>query len=127
MNYKSVVTGNQSNGSTCTKSCDNLGKNRVETVPDKDYVLLPIWTQDPQFSSSSKDSPDARFKPLGEEKKKDVEDPRNEDSEDNDIEENIVYGCADDQNIPDFKENGRFSDAEDDDSGVTRTIWIHTS
>nr|GFA55571.1 retrovirus-related Pol polyprotein from transposon TNT 1-94 [Tanacetum cinerariifolium] len=47
MNYKSVVTGNQSNGSTCTKSCDNLGKNKVETVPDKDYILLPIWTQDP--------------------------------------------------------------------------------
>nr|GFB10420.1 retrovirus-related Pol polyprotein from transposon TNT 1-94 [Tanacetum cinerariifolium] len=99
----------------------------LNTVDHLDYILLQIWTQDPQFSSSSKDSPDARFKPSGEEKKKDVEDPRNEDSEDNDIEENIVYGCADDQNIPYFKENGRFGDAEDDDSGVTRTIWIHTS
>nr|GFB81505.1 retrovirus-related Pol polyprotein from transposon TNT 1-94 [Tanacetum cinerariifolium] len=60
---------------------DHLGKNRVETVPNKDYILLPIWTQDPQFSSSSKDSPGSRFKPSREEKKKDVEDPRNEDSE----------------------------------------------
>nr|GEV01361.1 putative reverse transcriptase domain-containing protein [Tanacetum cinerariifolium] len=81
MNYKSVVTRNQSNYSTCTKACDNVGKNRVEIVPDKDYILLPIWTQDPQFSSSSKDSSGARFKPSWEEKKKDVEDPKNEDSE----------------------------------------------
>ncbi|GKC25490.1 putative ribonuclease H-like domain-containing protein [Tanacetum coccineum] len=46
MNYKPVVTGNQSN--------------------------------DPPFSSSLKDSPDARFKPSGEEEKKDAEDLGNE-------------------------------------------------
>nr|GEU59390.1 putative ribonuclease H-like domain-containing protein [Tanacetum cinerariifolium] len=38
-------------------------------------------TQHPPFSSNSKDSPGAGFKPLGEEKKKDGEDPGNEDSE----------------------------------------------
>nr|GEV20819.1 hypothetical protein [Tanacetum cinerariifolium] len=81
MNYKPVVTGNQYNGSAGTKTCDNVGKTRVETVPDKDYILLPLWTQDPLFSSSSKDSPDARFKPSGEEEKKDAKDPGNEDSE----------------------------------------------
>ncbi|GKA16844.1 ribonuclease H-like domain-containing protein [Tanacetum coccineum] len=54
------------------------GKARVETVPGKDYILLPFWTQDPPFSSSSKDSPDDGFKPSGEEEKKDAEDPRNE-------------------------------------------------
>ncbi|GJV36299.1 putative ribonuclease H-like domain-containing protein, partial [Tanacetum coccineum] len=48
MNYKPVVEGNQSNSST-----------------------------DPPFSSSSKDSPDAGFKPSGEEEKKDAEDPGN--------------------------------------------------
>ncbi|GJS07438.1 retrovirus-related pol polyprotein from transposon TNT 1-94 [Tanacetum coccineum] len=52
MNYKPYVTGNQSNG-----------------------------IADPPFSSSSKDSPDARFKPSGEEEKKDVEHLENEDSE----------------------------------------------
>ncbi|GJT31181.1 putative ribonuclease H-like domain-containing protein [Tanacetum coccineum] len=60
---------------------DKLGKPckaRVETVPGKDYILLPLWTQDPPFSSSSKDSPDAGFKPSREEEKKDAEDPRNE-------------------------------------------------
>nr|GEV30744.1 retrotransposon protein, putative, unclassified [Tanacetum cinerariifolium] len=37
--------------------------------------------------------------------------------EDNAVDENIVYGCTDDPNIPDLEEIGRFGDAEDDDSG----------
>nr|GEX26452.1 hypothetical protein [Tanacetum cinerariifolium] len=45
MNYKPVVAWNQSNGSA--------GKARVETVPDKYYILLPLWTQGPLLSSSS--------------------------------------------------------------------------
>ncbi|GJV02255.1 putative ribonuclease H-like domain-containing protein [Tanacetum coccineum] len=153
MNYKPVVAGNQSNGNAGTKACDDAGKARVETVPGKDYILLPLWTQDPPFSSSSKDSPDAGFKPSGEEEKKDAEDPGNEGGnpseegervdqekdanvnstnnintvsptvnaagiEDNVVDENIVYGCADDPNMPDLEEIGRFSDAEDDDSGA---------
>ncbi|GJR07485.1 ribonuclease H-like domain-containing protein [Tanacetum coccineum] len=73
MNYKPVVTGNQSNGSAGTKACDNVGKARVETVPGKDYILLPLWTQDLLFSYSSKDSSDAGFKPSGEKEKKDTE------------------------------------------------------
>ncbi|GJW50231.1 retrovirus-related pol polyprotein from transposon TNT 1-94, partial [Tanacetum coccineum] len=72
-----IVAGNQSNGSAGTKACDNAGKARVETIPGKDYILLPLWTQDPPFSSSLKDSPDAGFKPSREEEKKDAEDPRN--------------------------------------------------
>ncbi|GKD99500.1 putative ribonuclease H-like domain-containing protein [Tanacetum coccineum] len=55
MNYKPVVAGNQSNGNACTKACDDAGKARMET-----------------------DSPDAGFKPSGEEEKKDAEDPGNE-------------------------------------------------
>ncbi|GJS17841.1 putative ribonuclease H-like domain-containing protein [Tanacetum coccineum] len=78
MNYKPVVAGNQSNGNAGTKACVDAGKARVETVPGKDYILLPLWTQDPPFSSSLKDSPDARFKPSGEEEKKDAEDLGNE-------------------------------------------------
>ncbi|GJW46062.1 putative ribonuclease H-like domain-containing protein [Tanacetum coccineum] len=74
MNYKPIVIGNQSNNST-----------------------------DPPFSSSLKDSPDTRFKPLGEEEKKDVEDPRNEDKDD-DVNENIVYGCDDDPNMHELEE-----------------------
>nr|GEZ11614.1 ribonuclease H-like domain-containing protein [Tanacetum cinerariifolium] len=73
LNYKPIVTGNQSNGSA--------GKARVETVPDKDYILLPLWTLDSLFSFSSKDSPGNRFKPSGEKEKNDTEGPGNEESE----------------------------------------------
>ncbi|GKC35566.1 ribonuclease H-like domain-containing protein [Tanacetum coccineum] len=145
-----IVAGNQSNGNAGTKACDDAGKATVETVPGKDYILLPLWTQDPPFSFSSKNSLDDGLKPLRDEEKKDVEDPGNEDSEvlstkeprvnqendasvnstnnintvsptvnaasinDNTINENIVYGCADDPNIPDLEEIGRFSDAKND-------------
>ncbi|GJY91619.1 putative ribonuclease H-like domain-containing protein [Tanacetum coccineum] len=37
---------------------------------------------------------------------------------DNVVAENIVYGCADDPNMPELEEIGRFSDAEDDISRV---------
>ncbi|GKF95016.1 hypothetical protein Tco_0284716, partial [Tanacetum coccineum] len=80
MNDEPVVAGNQSNGSAGTKACDdNASKASVETIPGKDYILLPLWTQDPPFSSSLKDSPDAGFKLSGEEEKKDVEHLENED------------------------------------------------
>ncbi|GJV50072.1 putative ribonuclease H-like domain-containing protein [Tanacetum coccineum] len=154
MNYKPVVVRNQSNGNAGTKACDDACKTRMETVPGKDYILLPLWTQDPPLSFSSKDSPDAGFKPSGEEEKKDVEDPGNKDSKvpsteeprvnqekdaninstnniknvsptvngagivDNVVAENIVYGCADEPNMPELEEFGRFSDAEDDISGA---------
>ncbi|GJZ16059.1 putative ribonuclease H-like domain-containing protein [Tanacetum coccineum] len=57
-----------------------------------------------------KDSPNARFKPSGEEEKNDAEDLGNEDSEvpstgeDNVVDENIVYGCDDDPNMPKLEE-----------------------
>nr|GEW45555.1 hypothetical protein [Tanacetum cinerariifolium] len=154
MNYKPVIIGNQSNGNVGIKACDSVGKARVETVHDKDYILLPLWTQDPIFFSSSKDSPGAGFKPSREEEKNDAEDPGNEDCKvpstkeprvnqekdanvnsanninivspidnadgikDNDVDENIVYECVDDLSMPNLEEIGRFSDAENDDSGV---------
>nr|GFA01804.1 ribonuclease H-like domain-containing protein [Tanacetum cinerariifolium] len=141
MNYKPVVTGNQSNGSA--------GKARVETVPNKDYILLLFWTQDLLSSSSSKDSPGDGFKPSGDEDKKDAGDPRNKDNEvlsteepkvnqdkdsnvnitnilntvsptnnaagikDNVVDENIVYGCADDLNMPHLEEIIYSDDDED--------------
>nr|GEU31903.1 putative reverse transcriptase, RNA-dependent DNA polymerase [Tanacetum cinerariifolium] len=138
--------GNQSNGSA--------GKARVETVPNKDYILLPLWTQDPLFSFSSKDSPSDGFKPLGEEEKKDAEDLGNKDNEvlsikeprvnqekdanvnntnsintvsptdnaagieDNAVNENIVYGCADDLNMPELEDISIFKDSNEDVFGV---------
>ncbi|GJR81385.1 ribonuclease H-like domain-containing protein [Tanacetum coccineum] len=69
-----IVAGNQSNGNAGTKAYNDAGKARMETVPDKDYILLPMWHADLLFSQDSKSSPDAGFKPSGEEEKKDVED-----------------------------------------------------
>ncbi|GJT50308.1 putative ribonuclease H-like domain-containing protein [Tanacetum coccineum] len=74
MNYKPVVAGNQSNGNVGTKACNDAGKARIETLPRKDYIPLPMWPTDPLFSQNSKDSPDAGFKPSGEEEKKDARD-----------------------------------------------------
>ncbi|GJT97116.1 ribonuclease H-like domain-containing protein [Tanacetum coccineum] len=156
INYKPVVARNQSNGNACTKAYDDAGKARIETVPGKDYILLPLWTQDLPFSSSPKDSPDVGFKPSGEEEKKDAEDPGNEGGnpseegerinqekdasinntnnintvsptinaasiEDNAVDENIVYRCANDPNIHDLEEISRFSDAEDDGAEADMT------
>ncbi|GJU12201.1 uncharacterized mitochondrial protein-like protein [Tanacetum coccineum] len=74
MNYKPVVAGNQSNDNVGTKACNDAGKARIETLPGKDYILLPMWPTNPLFSQNSKDSPDAGFKPSGEEEKKDAKD-----------------------------------------------------
>ncbi|GKE28861.1 putative ribonuclease H-like domain-containing protein, partial [Tanacetum coccineum] len=71
-----IVAGNQSNGNAGTKACDDAGKARMETVPGKDYILLPLWTVDLLFSQSSKSSPDAGFKPSENDEKKVDEDPR---------------------------------------------------
>ncbi|GJX06024.1 putative ribonuclease H-like domain-containing protein, partial [Tanacetum coccineum] len=83
---------------------------------------------DPPFSSSLKDSPDAGFKPSGEEDKKDAED-LGKDSEipkDNSIDENIVYGCADDLNVPELEDIVYSGD--DEDVGVVQALkdpsWI---
>ncbi|GJY61422.1 putative ribonuclease H-like domain-containing protein [Tanacetum coccineum] len=141
MNYKPVVAGNQTNGNAGTKESIDAGQAGKKTIPSHEYILLPLCTQNPTFSSSSKDSPDAGFKPSEEEEKKDAEDPENEDSKvlstkeprvnqekdaenvnntnnintvsstvnttsimDNVVDENIVYGCADDPNMPNLEE-----------------------
>ncbi|GJU07936.1 putative ribonuclease H-like domain-containing protein [Tanacetum coccineum] len=72
MNYKPVIAGNQSNGNA---GCDDAGKARMETIPGKDYILLPLWPVDPLLSQSSKISPDDGFKPLGDDEKKVTEEP----------------------------------------------------
>ncbi|GKF20147.1 putative ribonuclease H-like domain-containing protein, partial [Tanacetum coccineum] len=65
MNDKPVVARNQSNGNVGIKACDDAGKARMETVPGKDYILLPLWTTDPPFSQNTNNSPDDGFKPSG--------------------------------------------------------------
>ncbi|GJU91958.1 ribonuclease H-like domain-containing protein [Tanacetum coccineum] len=140
MNYKPIVTGNQTNSNVGTKENIDAGQARNKIVPDQEYILLPLLTYDPSLSKSSKDSPDAGFKPSGEEEKMDAEHLENEDNEvpnteeprvnqeqdesinntnnintisstvntasieDNAVDENIVYGCIDDPNMPNLEE-----------------------
>ncbi|GKF79250.1 hypothetical protein Tco_0234818, partial [Tanacetum coccineum] len=78
MNYKPVVVGNQCNGNASTKACDDIGKARRETIPGKDYILLPLWPADPLLYQNSKSSLDAGFKPSGDNEKKVTKEPGKE-------------------------------------------------
>ncbi|GJS30719.1 putative ribonuclease H-like domain-containing protein [Tanacetum coccineum] len=80
MNYKPVIARNQTNSNAGTKENIDAGQARKKIVPDQEYILLPLLTFDPSLSKSSKDSPDARFKPSREEEKIDSEHPENKDS-----------------------------------------------
>ncbi|GJX28626.1 putative ribonuclease H-like domain-containing protein [Tanacetum coccineum] len=82
MNYKPIVAGNQSNGNAGTKACDDAGKARMQIVPGKDYILLPLWPADLLFSQCSKSSPDVGFKPSSDGEKKVDGDPSKEDERD---------------------------------------------
>ncbi|GJS59751.1 hypothetical protein Tco_0654535 [Tanacetum coccineum] len=140
MNYKPVVTGNQTNGNAGIKENINACQTRKKIVPHQEYILLPLLTSDPSISKSSKDTPDAGFKPSGEEENIDSEHQENEDSEvpntqeprvnqeqdanvnstnnintinltvsvadieNNVVDENIVYECIDDPNMPNLEE-----------------------
>ncbi|GJS74219.1 ribonuclease H-like domain-containing protein [Tanacetum coccineum] len=82
MNYKPVVAGNQSNGNAGTKACDDAGKARMETS-----------------------SPDAGFKPLGDDEKKVTEEPRKE--------------CGDPS-----KEDERIDQEKDDNVNITNNVNV---
>ncbi|GJX87865.1 ribonuclease H-like domain-containing protein [Tanacetum coccineum] len=153
MNYMPVVAGKQTNGNAGIKENIDAGQARKKIVPDQEYILLPLLTSDPSLSKSSKDSPDAGFKPSGEEEKIDSEHQENEDSEvpntqeprvnqeqdanvnstnnintvnptvsaadieNNVVDENIVYGCIDDPNMPNLEEIV-YSDDDDEEVGA---------
>ncbi|GKF27822.1 putative ribonuclease H-like domain-containing protein [Tanacetum coccineum] len=74
-----------------TKAYDDAGKARRETVPGKDYILLPLWPVEPLLSQNLKSSPDAGFKPLG------GGDPSNEDDRVNNT--NNINTASDGNNI----------------------------
>ncbi|GKF87075.1 hypothetical protein Tco_0257952, partial [Tanacetum coccineum] len=71
---------NQTNGNLGTKENIDAGQDEKKLVLDQKYILLPLLTSDPLLFKSSKDSPDAGFKPSGEEEKMNSEHPKNKDS-----------------------------------------------
>ncbi|GKD30066.1 putative ribonuclease H-like domain-containing protein, partial [Tanacetum coccineum] len=114
--------GNQSNGSTGTKACNDAGKARMETVPGKDYILVPVWPADLLLSQSLKNSPDDGFKQFGKDEKRMLKiqgirivSPTviAASIEDGGADKNIVYGCVDDPNMPNLEEIIYSDDDED--------------
>ncbi|GJS66412.1 uncharacterized mitochondrial protein-like protein [Tanacetum coccineum] len=141
INYKPVVVGNQSNGNACTKAYDDAGKARVETdspnagfKPSREEEKKDA--EDPGNASGNppegKDSevPSTEEPRINHEKDDNVNNTNNinivsptvnASIEDYSIDENIIYGCADDPNILDLEEISRFSDAEDDSAEADMT------
>ncbi|GKC67639.1 putative ribonuclease H-like domain-containing protein [Tanacetum coccineum] len=65
-------------------------KASIETIPDKDYILLPLWLADPLFFKDLKSSLDAGFKPSSDGEKKVDGDPSKEDeSNDQEKDDNV--------------------------------------
>ncbi|GKE63059.1 putative ribonuclease H-like domain-containing protein [Tanacetum coccineum] len=110
MNYKPVVAGNQSNGSAGTKACDNAGS--------LDAGFKPLGEEEKKDAKDpwNKDSEDPSTEESRVNQEKDVS-VNNTNTinivsltvntagiEDNVVDENIVYGCADDLNMPELKD-----------------------
>nr|GEU67575.1 copia protein [Tanacetum cinerariifolium] len=77
-NLRIRFSENTPNIAGSTKACDDAGKAIMETVPRKDYILLPLWTTNPLIVQESKSSQDDGFQPLSDTGKKVDEDPRQE-------------------------------------------------
>ncbi|GKB83148.1 putative ribonuclease H-like domain-containing protein [Tanacetum coccineum] len=131
---------------------ENIGVGQVgkKTVPNQEYILIPLWTSNPSLSKGPKNTEDYAGKKVTEvletesgvsskEDDKDDQDLRNEfeslngendvnstnninivsstvntaSIKDNVVDENIVYGCADDLNMPNLEEIVYSDDDED--------------
>nr|GFB87334.1 ribonuclease H-like domain-containing protein [Tanacetum cinerariifolium] len=77
------------------------------------YKPVAAGNQSNDSACKDRDFPGDGFKPLGDEKKKDAKDLKNEYYEDNVVDENIVYRCVDDLNMPNL-ENMVYSDDDED-------------
>ncbi|GJT59411.1 ribonuclease H-like domain-containing protein [Tanacetum coccineum] len=58
MNYKLVVSRNQTNGNAGTKKCLDAGQAEKKTVPSHEYILLLLYAPDSPISSSLQTSND---------------------------------------------------------------------
>ncbi|GJR92433.1 putative ribonuclease H-like domain-containing protein [Tanacetum coccineum] len=112
-----------------TKACDDVGKDRMETVHGKDYILLPMWPEkkdieDPENENS--EAPSTEESRVNQEKDASVNSTNTINTvsptvntignKDNVIDENIVYGCDNDPNMPE-SEDIVYSDNDEDVGG----------
>ncbi|GKC72693.1 putative ribonuclease H-like domain-containing protein [Tanacetum coccineum] len=87
---------------------------KMETVPGKDYILLPLWPVDPLLSQSSKSSFDDGFKPLGDYEKKITKEPGKEGGDSiNAVGIKSSIDLPDDLNMPELEDIVYSYDDED--------------
>nr|GEV82187.1 retrovirus-related Pol polyprotein from transposon TNT 1-94 [Tanacetum cinerariifolium] len=106
MNYKIVVARNQSNSSAGEeekKDAKDLG-NKDSEVPSTKEPRVNQENNENVNSTNNINTVSPTDNAAG--------------IENNAVDENIVYGCADDPNMPDLEGIGRFSDVENDYSGA---------
>ncbi|GJT91770.1 putative reverse transcriptase domain-containing protein [Tanacetum coccineum] len=87
MNYKPVIVGNQSNGNAGPKNTEDYAGKKVTEVPETEVDTNNINTVSSTVNTAS--------------------------IKDNVVDENIVYGCADDPNMPNLEEIVYSDDDED--------------
>nr|GEV32302.1 hypothetical protein [Tanacetum cinerariifolium] len=115
MNCQPVVA--QSNDFSGTKASNGAGK---EKEPERDYILLPLWTADSPFSTTSKSSQDNEFQPSNDDANKVDEDLRKE-NECNDKGMRTVLIALTDidlppaPNMPSLEDIGIFKDSHNDE------------
>ncbi|GJT38233.1 putative reverse transcriptase, RNA-dependent DNA polymerase [Tanacetum coccineum] len=139
-----AVEGNQTNGDACFKESIDAGQAGKKTVHDQEYILLPLWTSDPSLSKDLKNTEDYAGKKVTKDlENKDSEVPSTEEPRvnqekdanvnstnnintvsstlntarinDNVVDENTVYGCEDDPNMPNLEE---IVHSDDEDVGA---------
>ncbi|GJU40018.1 putative ribonuclease H-like domain-containing protein [Tanacetum coccineum] len=122
MNYDPVVAGNQSNGIAGTKACENAGKARVKTI----QTIRGGEKKDVEhLENEDSEVPNTKEPRVNQEQDESVNSTNNinivsltvnnASIEDNVFDENIVYGCMDDQNMPNLEEIIYSDDDEDVD------------
>ncbi|GJR47893.1 hypothetical protein Tco_1315996 [Tanacetum coccineum] len=126
MNYKPVVAGNQSNGNAGTKACDDAGeeeKKDAENSENKDSEVPSI--EEPRVNQEK----DANINSTN--NINTVSPTVNAASmKDSAVDENIVYGCADDLNMPNLEEIVYSDDVEIGNRGEQNTkdfqncLWL---
>nr|GEU65124.1 hypothetical protein [Tanacetum cinerariifolium] len=118
MNSKPVVAGNQSNSNAGTKENIDASQAGKKTVPDQEYILLPLWAFDPLLSQGPKNIEVPEKESGVSSKEDDNQDLRDEferliQHEKNGENDVNIYGCDDDPNMPNLEEIVYLDDDED--------------
>ncbi|GKF33637.1 hypothetical protein Tco_0106837, partial [Tanacetum coccineum] len=99
------------------KASDNAGQAKKETEPDKDYILLPLWTADLLYFQDPKSSHDNVSKPSSDDGKKVDENPR-KDSECKDQEKEDNVNSTNNVNTVNYYSIFDFPRDNEDDGAV---------